>query len=144
MGGHILVIRDDAPASERDSCFGVYIADGLSRTKAKGFYGGGDCFLFKYHGATGTMEVFHPTGRNAYYALCDQGYVAFGGGGSSYAVWVGQDLLGGSSAGSVCFGNGGPVCFGGVPKPGRKGEQGEGGEVEFEVVGLEVWGVGPT
>lgn len=144
MGGHILVIRDDASDADKESCFGVYIADGLSRTKAKGFYGGGDSFLFKYHAPSDTLSVFHPTGRNTYYALCDPGYLAFGGGGNGYALWVGEDLLEGSSAtggAGGTFGNGEVLCFGGTRKSG--GENGE-REVEFEVVGLEVWGVGPT
>ncbi|KAF5340056.1 hypothetical protein D9611_012405 [Ephemerocybe angulata] len=145
MNGAIVIIRDaeaEDSAKEEKSAFGAFIAEGMGR-KAKGFYGGGDSFLWKYTAQPEALQVFKPTGRNSYFAICDAEYIGFGGGGTSYALWIDNTLLQGSSAPSVTFGN--EVLCSGAPT----GKGGSGGselakEVEFECVGLEVWGVGPT
>lgn len=140
MAGSIFIIQDaDASSSfidghEEKSVFGAFIAEGIGR-KTKGFYGGGDSFLFSYSPIEDKMKVFKPTGRNSYFVICDQDYVGFGGGGTGYGIWVDSGLLDGSSARSVTFGND-VLCSAGRP--------GAGGEVDFELVGLEVWGIGPS
>ncbi|KAJ2918813.1 hypothetical protein MD484_g1616, partial [Candolleomyces efflorescens] len=83
MRGAVVVLRDAEADLEQHvagkSVFGAFIAEGLGR-KVKGFYGGGDSFLWKYDAASDEVKVFKPTGKNTYFAICDTDYIGFGGG----------------------------------------------------------------
>jgi len=151
MGGAMLVLRDSESESVLDSpnhgsVFGAFIAEGLGK-KGRGFFGGGDSFLWKY--SNGQLEVFKSTGRNTYFAICEGDYMGFGGGSSSYGLYVDSGLLEGSSSPCVTFGN--KILCHTPPGISAKGHSAGtstaslvyGKEVQFDCVGLEVWGIGP-
>ncbi|KAH6907093.1 TLD-domain-containing protein [Coprinopsis sp. MPI-PUGE-AT-0042] len=145
MGGVLLVLRDSETSEQSvDGTFGAFIAEGLGR-KSKGFFGGGDSFLWKY--SNGALQVFKASGRNTYFAICESGYMAFGGGSTSYGLYIDSGLLEGYSAPSVTFGNE-TLCnptSETLPSASRPGTQAAPSQQSsFECVGLEVWGVGPT
>ncbi|TFK24152.1 TLD-domain-containing protein [Coprinopsis marcescibilis] len=158
QGGVVLVVRD---SEGEGGMFGVYVPEGIGRRR-KGFFGGGDSFLWKYTDG-GELRVFKATGRNPYFAICEGDYVAFGGGSSAYGLYLDSSLLEGSSARCLTFGNG-VLCGhtasiggsssvsgdtngganGGTAERGRERTVVDGKPVDFECVGLEVWGVGPS
>ncbi|KAH6893970.1 TLD-domain-containing protein [Coprinopsis sp. MPI-PUGE-AT-0042] len=145
MGGVLLVLRHSETSEQSvDGTFGAFIAEGLGR-KSKGFFGGGDSFLWKY--SNGALQVFKASGRNTYFAICESGYMAFGGGSTSYGLYIDSGLLEGYSAPSVTFGNE-TLCnptSETLPSASRPGTQAAPSQQSsFECVGLEVWGVGPT
>lgn len=137
--GAIVVVKD-----ARDAIFGAWMGEGLWLERG-GYYGSGESFLWRYHRPSskddgleeGTLDVYKWTGRNDYVALCEPGFISFGGGDGHYGLYLDASLLDGSSAPCPTFDNavlcsrvdGGSV---GVKK-----------DVSFECVGLEVWGVGP-
>ncbi|EAU87265.2 oxidation resistance protein 1 [Coprinopsis cinerea okayama7 len=159
MGGAVLVVKDSLASENQDGdLFGAFVAEGLGK-KSKGFFGGGDSFLWKY--ADGQLKVFKATGKNTYFAICNKEYMAFGGGSTSYGLYLDSGLFQGSSAPCPTFGNEVlctiPFCksrnddttssssFQPTLAPGltTKSTLAVGDEVDFECVGLEVWGVGP-
>lgn len=72
--GSLLILKDAG-----DALFGVWMGEsGLHPSRGKGYYGGGDSFVWKY--VDGKFEVFKWTGRNDYVALCEPDYISFGGG----------------------------------------------------------------
>jgi TLD len=72
--GALLVLKDAG-----DALFGVWMGEeGLRPSRGKGYYGSGECFMWKY--VDGKFEVFKWTGRNDYVALCEPEYISFGGG----------------------------------------------------------------
>jgi len=139
--GVLLIIKDDATGAAGDEkdegVFGAWIADGegfgMGKKGGKGYFGGGESFLWKY--AQGTLKVYKTTGRNNYVALCEPGYISFGGGDGHYGLYLDDTLYDGSSAPCPTFDNE-PLCSPGPKKAGTD-------TVEFECVGLEVWGMGP-
>lgn len=109
-------------------------------------------FLWRY--LDGKLSVFKWTGKNDYVALCEPGYLSFGGGyvpphihfrsyitfyiqnrDGRYGLYLDDTLLDGSSARCPTFDNE-PLCSSSGAK--------KGGNVTFECVGLEVWAVGPS
>jgi hypothetical protein len=58
--------------------FGVFCGEGVQRREGS-YYGGGESFMWKAS-AEGQVEVWKWTGRNDYVALCETGYLSFGGG----------------------------------------------------------------
>ncbi|KAF8121126.1 TLD-domain-containing protein [Boletus edulis] len=136
--GGLLVIQD-----ANDAVFGAWMSEGI-RLEKGGYYGSGESFLWRYHPpcgeGQGQLDVYKWTGVNAYVALCESGFISFGGGDGHYGLYLDASLLDGSSAPCPTFGNP-PLC---VRKPGS-GENGVAkarGEMSFECVGLEVWGIG--
>ncbi|KAJ7271123.1 TLD-domain-containing protein [Mycena rebaudengoi] len=109
--------------------FGVWVAEGLKRSTRGGYYGGGESSA-----ASGTFDAYKWTGKNEYVALCEDGFISFGGGDAHYGLYLDDTLFDGSSARCPTFDNE-PLCS---DSPDRKGV-----DVNFECVGLEVWGVGP-
>ncbi|KAJ6463562.1 TLD-domain-containing protein [Mycena sanguinolenta] len=126
--GALLVIQD-----ADDALFGAWVADGLKRSTRGGYYGGGESFLWRYSPSSGKFDVYKWTGKNDYVALCEAGFISFGGGDGHYGLYLDESLIDGSSARCPTFDNE-PLCA---------GAEGKGGNVNFECVGLEVWGVGP-
>ncbi|KAJ7658497.1 TLD-domain-containing protein [Mycena rosella] len=127
--GALVVIQDAA-----GTLFGAWVADGLRRSTRGGYYGGGESFLWRYLPSSGKFDVYKWTGKNEYVALCEAGFISFGGGDGHYGLYLDDTLFDGSSARCPTFDNP-PLCAGAELKPG--------GSVNFECVGLEVWGVGP-
>lgn len=151
QSGVILAVRDSESDSvlenpEKGSVFGAFVAEGLGK-KSKGFFGGGDSFLWKY--SKGQLEVFKATGRNTYFVICESDYMGFGGGSTSYGLYLDSGLLEGSSAPCPTFGN--KILCPTPPGVSSKGHTAGtataslvfGKEVKFDCVGLEVWGIGP-
>ncbi|KAF7369793.1 Zn(2)-C6 fungal-type domain-containing protein [Mycena venus] len=126
--GALVVIQDAGGV-----LFGAWVADGLKRSTRGGYYGGGESFLWRYLPTSGKFDVYKWTGKNDYVALCEDGFISFGGGDGHYGLYLDDSLFDGSSARCPTFENE-PLCSGAV---------GKGGNVNFECVGLEVWGVGP-
>ncbi|KAJ7750876.1 TLD-domain-containing protein [Mycena metata] len=126
--GALVVIQD-----ANNVLFGAWVVDGLRRSTRGGYYGGGDSFLWRYVPSSGKFDVYKWTGKNEYVALCEDGFISFGGGDGRYGLYLDDSLFDGSSARCPTFENE-PLC---------SGTAGKGGNVNFECVGLEVWGVGP-
>ncbi|KAL1741652.1 TLD-domain-containing protein [Schizophyllum fasciatum] len=124
--GALVVIKDGA-----GTVFGAWVGDGIHPSKGQGFYGSGESFLWK-KAEGGKCSVYKWTGRNNYVTLCEPEYISFGGGDGQYGIYLDESLFDGSSARCPTFDND-PLCSPGV----RKGKA-----VQFECVGLEVWGVG--
>ncbi|KAK0205356.1 TLD-domain-containing protein [Desarmillaria ectypa] len=123
--GTLVVFKD-----EGETIFGAFVSDGIQQSRGRGHYGSGESFLWRYSG--NKLSVFKWTGRNGYVALCEPGYMSFGGGDGVYGVYIDADLLEGSSAPCPTFANE-PLC-----SPGHSTR----GTVSFECVGVEVWKVG--
>jgi len=124
----VLVVVKDAG----DGLFGVWMAEeGIHPSRGKGYYGSGECFLWRY--IEGKFQVYKWTGKNNYVALCEPGFLSFGGGDGNYGLYLDDTLCEGSSAPCPTFENE-PLC-----SPGSSNA----GVVAFECVGVEVWGVGP-
>ncbi|KAJ7270628.1 TLD-domain-containing protein [Mycena haematopus] len=126
--GALLVIQD-----ADDALFGAWVADGLMRSTRGGYYGGGESFLWRYLPSSGKFDVYKWTGKNDYVALCEAGFLSFGGGDGHYGLYLDESLIDGSSARCPTFDNE-LLC---------SDADGKGGDANFECVGLEVWGVGP-
>ncbi|KAG1840626.1 TLD-domain-containing protein [Suillus subluteus] len=137
--GALVVVKD-----ARDAIFGVWMGDGLWLERG-GYYGSGESFLWRYQRPSskedepeeGTLDVYKWTGRNDYVALCEPGFISFGGGDGHYGLYLDASLLDGSSAPCPTFDN--PVLCSRVDAGGVGIKK----DVSFECVGLEVWGVGP-
>ncbi|KAG2357240.1 TLD-domain-containing protein [Suillus spraguei] len=127
--GALVVVKD-----ARDTIFGVWMGDGLWLERG-GYYGSGESFLWRYQ--QGTLDVYKWTGKNDYVALCEPGFISFGGGDGHYGLYLDASLLDGSSAPCPTFDN--HVLCSRVDA----GSVGVKKDVSFECVGLEVWGVGP-
>lgn len=79
--GLILAVRD-----EQDNVFGAFLNERLTRAH-RGYYGNGECFLFRQVRSKGEEEevrVYGATARNNFYALGETGYLAFGGSSAQY------------------------------------------------------------
>ncbi|KAG1809182.1 TLD-domain-containing protein [Suillus subaureus] len=137
--GALVVVKD-----ARDAIFGVWMGDGLWLERG-GYYGSGESFLWRYQRPSskgdeleeGMLDVYKWTGRNDYVALCEPGFISFGGGDGHYGLYLDASLLDGSSAPCPTFDN--PVLCSRVDVGGVGIKK----DVSFECVGLEVWGVGP-
>ncbi|KAF9258224.1 TLD-domain-containing protein [Marasmius fiardii PR-910] len=126
--GALMVIKD-----ADGTVFGVYIGDGIRRGNGR-YSGSGESFLWRVASEGKGLEVFKWTGKNNYVALCEAESLSFGGGDGAYGLYIDESLLEGSSARCPTFDNP-PLCSSSGARKGRA--------VEFECVGLEVWGVGP-
>ncbi|KAH0834279.1 TLD-domain-containing protein [Lanmaoa asiatica] len=136
--GGLLVIQD-----ARDAIFGAWLSEGVKLEKG-GYYGSGESFLWRYHPSLegerqGRLDVYKWTGTNEYVALCEPGFISFGGGDGHYGLYLDASLLDGSSAPCPTFGN--PSLCAPMPHVSRE-LNGVAKDVSFECVGLEVWGIG--
>lgn len=177
LKGGLLVIQD-----ANEAVFGAWISEGI-RLEKGGYYGSGEAcvvcslgawgvltrcgsrFVWRYHPPVkgerdreGRLDVHKWTGVNDYVALCEPGFISFGGGcvcvcfpmwlmgndgcifyrDGHYGLYLDASLLDGSSAPCSTFGNP-PLCA----RAHGNGVARTKGEVSFECVGLEVWGIGP-
>ncbi|KAF9442810.1 TLD-domain-containing protein, partial [Macrolepiota fuliginosa MF-IS2] len=129
INGMLFVVKDSDGA-----IFGAWMGDGLRMSRGnEGYYGSGESFLWKWVEDNDELKVFRWTGRNDYVALCEPGFISFGGGDGSYGLYLDDTLYEGTSAHSITFGNE-VLC--------SSGPRLAGGAVGFECVGVEVWGVG--
>lgn len=102
-------------------------------------------FLYKFHPfrsavplpasatAIGGIEVFRPTFANSYFILSTADFLSLGGGDGKYGLYVDRELMRGTSARCPCFAN--EVLCTSAAGSGERTER-------FEIVGVEVWGVG--
>jgi hypothetical protein len=77
------------------------------------------------------FKAFPYSGENDFTIFCQAEYLSVGGGDGHYGLWLAQNLGEGVSATCPTFGNE-PLCEEG-------GSQGKG---RFEVLGVEIWGIG--
>lgn len=124
--GSLVIMKDSG-----DVVFGAWLGEGVRVSKGS-YYGSGESFLWRYVDCK--LDVYKWTGKNDYVALCEHGFLSFGGGDGRYGLYLDDTLLDGSSARCPTFENE-PLCSAGPKK---------GGSVTFECVGLEVWAIGPT
>lgn len=59
----------------------------------------------------GEIEVFRATGKNQFYAMCENAFLAVGCGGGSFGLWIDEDLCKGISSRVPTFDNE-PLTFG--------------------------------
>ncbi|KAJ7858705.1 TLD-domain-containing protein, partial [Mycena olivaceomarginata] len=125
-----LVVMQDAAGM----LFGAWVADGCEGAQGGDIMGAASrAFLWRYLPSSGKFDVYKWTGKNDYVALCEEGFISFGGGDGHYGLYLDESLFDGSSARCPTFDNE-PLC---------SGAAGKNGNINFECVGLEVWGVGP-
>ena len=88
------------------------------------FYGTGDNFMFTFKN-TDQCEHWYVSGENSLYQFCDRTGFGLGGGtsGGRFALYLGNDLLRGSSIKTECFNN--DILS---------------GSTDFECIDIEVWG----
>ncbi|XP_042493183.1 TLD domain-containing protein 2 [Macadamia integrifolia] len=114
-GLSLLVVGD-----KKGAVFGGLVEAPLRPTSKRKYQGTKDTFIFT--NISGHPVVFRPTGANHYFTLCSLDFLALGGGGH-FALYLGDDLLRGSSSVSETYGN---PCL----------AQSE----DFEVKEVELWG----
>jgi len=127
QGGCLLAIQDSTGA-----LFGVWMGDGIKHGRGV-YYGTGDSFLWKAS-AKESVKVFRWTGENDYVALCESGFISFGGGDGKYGLYLDAAFLNGSSAACPTFRNE-ILCL-------PDGHGSSSSTVRFECVGLEAWSIG--
>ncbi|CDZ97826.1 Oxidation resistance protein [Phaffia rhodozyma] len=129
--GNVLLMR-----STRGEIFGGYVGEAIK--KNVGYFGGGDCFLFKFHpfpntvpgkeSHLGGLEIFKWTGKNQYMCLCESTFMSLGGGDGKYGLYLDSQMYDGISQTCPAFDNE-VLC--------------SGPDGKFECVGVEVWGLPP-
>jgi hypothetical protein len=81
------------------------------------------------------FKAFPYSGENDFTIFCQSEYLSVGGGDGHYGLWLGRNLSEGVSATCPTFGN--------EPLSEEDGVGGKGaGKGRFEVLGVEVWGIG--
>ncbi|ORY03105.1 TLD-domain-containing protein [Basidiobolus meristosporus CBS 931.73] len=93
----LLAIKDAA-----GSVFGAYLSDAF--TPHPNFYGSGECFLWKID-EKDKVKVFPWTGKNDYCILCENEFIAVGGGDGQFGLWLDSELENGSSSHCPTFDN---------------------------------------
>jgi len=113
----ILLVEDD-----KKYVFGGYVADNWQMNK-KGHYGSGESFLFKVRPE---FKIFKWANKNNYFMLNDKDFIALGGGGAGFGLWLDSEFDHGSSVSCDTFLNE-PLAS----------------EVDFKAVMFEAWVVTP-
>jgi hypothetical protein len=94
-------------------------------------FGSGECFLFTHTANPSPTTVkYASTGKNDYYLLARQEFVAVGCGEGRFGLWLDGTLGRGCTSATPTYDN----------RPLVGGDGGD-GEVEFVVEGVEVWGL---
>ncbi|CAM0913698.1 unnamed protein product [Alopecurus aequalis] len=114
-GDSLLIIGD-----KKGAVFGGLVEAPLRPIMQRKYQGTNNCFVFT--NVAGRPVIYRPTGANKYFTFCSPEYLAMGGGGH-FALYLGEDLLNGSSSTSETFNN-----------PCLSRSQ------EFEVKHVELWG----
>ncbi|KAI5058273.1 hypothetical protein GOP47_0026443 [Adiantum capillus-veneris] len=97
-GPYLLAVEDG-----KGVVFGGLLIGPLNPTAKPKFQGTHDSFVFTTTSAD--FGVFRATGANRYYQLCTNDMLGLGGGGSTFALRLHEDLMHGSSGLSETFGN---------------------------------------
>uniref|UniRef100_A0ACD5VDD4 Uncharacterized protein n=2 Tax=Avena sativa TaxID=4498 RepID=A0ACD5VDD4_AVESA len=114
-GDSLLIIGD-----KKGAVFGGLVEAPLRPIMQRKYQGTKNCFVFT--NVAGRPVIYRQTGANNYFTFCSPEYLAMGGGGH-FALYLGEDLLNGSSSTSETFNN---PCL-------SLSE-------EFEVKHVELWG----
>ncbi|WWC64170.1 uncharacterized protein I303_106778 [Kwoniella dejecticola CBS 10117] len=122
--GNVLIVCD-----AHGNRFGVFMNECIAKREGT-YYGSGESFLFKLNPLS-EPQVFKWTGKNQYFALCEAGFISFGGGDGKYGLLLDSTFTQNSSATSPAYDN--DVLSDSIP---RKSNQ----AWSFDCVGLEVWG----
>lgn len=96
-GPSILVIKDNY-----GTIFGAILSDPLKPSNC--FYGSGECVLFsnKFEKST---KIYTWTGQDDYFIKGCNSFIAIGGGGGKFGLWIDEDLCHGSTSQCVTFNN---------------------------------------
>lgn len=114
-GLSLLVVGD-----KKGAVFGSLVETPLKPSSKRKYQGTNSTYVFS--NISGRPIIYHPTGVNRYFTLCNTDYIAIGGGGH-FALYLDGDLLNGSSSVSETFGN---PCLA--------------NSQDFEVKEVELWG----
>jgi hypothetical protein len=114
-GPLMLVLR-----SMSNEVFGAFLSNGISIQR--GYYGNGQCFLWRYDSPTKKLSAFLPTGDNDYFMVTEDSFFAMGGGAARFGLWFDSDLWKGHSDPCATFNN----------LPLAK-------DSDFEIQALELW-----
>ncbi|EWC45037.1 hypothetical protein DRE_06317 [Drechslerella stenobrocha 248] len=124
-GAFVFVVKDTS-----DGVFGAFANESIHPSAGR-YYGTGECFLWKASALPPTdnirFKAFPYSGINDYMILCDHHFISFGGGDGHYGLWVDDNFDTGVSSTCPTFGN--------------EPLSGEGDK--FNILGVEVWRVGP-
>ncbi|WVQ81536.1 hypothetical protein IAT38_003660 [Cryptococcus sp. DSM 104549] len=123
--GNVLVARDG-----KGNRFGVYMSEPIVKREGT-YYGSGESFLFKLS-PDSHVQPFKWTGKNQYFALCESGFISFGGGAGAYGLIFDSTFSHNSSATCPAFNNE-VLCV--------AQSQYSAQARSFECIGLEVWGI---
>ncbi|RDX73976.1 Oxidation resistance protein 1, partial [Mucuna pruriens] len=96
-GLSLLVVGD-----KKGAVFGSLVEAPLRSSSKKKYQGTNNTFVFT--NISGHPVIYRPTGVNRYFTLCNNDYLAIGGGGH-FALYLDGDLLNGSSSVSETYGN---------------------------------------
>ena len=120
----MLVIKDS-----EGGIFGAYVNEPFRPCGR--YYGTGECFLWKsaYSNSDAfRFKAFPYSGINDYMVFSDPTFISLGGGDGKYGLWFDDNLVKGVSSTCPTFGNE-PLS-----------DEGD----KFEIIGLELWRVGPA
>ncbi|RSH95385.1 oxidation resistance protein 1 [Saitozyma podzolica] len=112
--------------------FGVYMNESIVKREGT-FYGSGESFMFKIIPDHPFPRVFKWTGKNQYFALCENSFISFGGGGGAYGLVLDSTFTRNSSATSPAYDNE-VLCVAEASLSEKA--------VGFDCQGLEVWATG--
>ncbi|OCF44906.1 hypothetical protein I317_01185 [Kwoniella heveanensis CBS 569] len=122
--GNILVVCDG-----EGNRFGVYLNESIVKREGT-YYGSGESFLFKLS-PTSEVKTFRWSGRNQYFALCENGFISFGGGAGTYGLLLDATFTHNSSATCPAYNN--EVLSTSASVMSTQASP-------FTCIGLEVWG----
>lgn len=114
-GPALLVIKESS-----GRLFGGFVTEPFE--PRNGFYGTGQCFLWRQESENNTVKVWHATGVNEYLIHAELDFIAMGGGDGVFGLWLDGELYNGYSAPCPTFKNDTLS-----PTP------------EFFCIGLELW-----
>ncbi|OXG18189.1 oxidation resistance protein 1 [Cryptococcus neoformans Tu259-1] len=121
--GNILVIRDG-----QGNRFGTYMNEPIVKREGT-YYGSGESFLFKLTHSCQTIP-YRWTGKNKYFALCEAGFMSFGGGAGAYGLILDSTFTHNSSATCPAYNN--DILCELEPLKSQHAKS-------FQCLGLEVW-----
>ncbi|WVQ93343.1 hypothetical protein IAU59_000411 [Kwoniella sp. CBS 9459] len=122
--GNILVVCDG-----EGNRFGVYLNESIVKREGT-YYGSGESFLFKLS-PTSDVKTFRWSGRNQYFALCESGFISFGGGAGTYGLLLDATFTHNSSATCPAYNN--EILSTSATTVSSQA-------MSFACIGLEVWG----
>ncbi|WVF65697.1 hypothetical protein IAT40_000428 [Kwoniella sp. CBS 6097] len=122
--GNILVVCDG-----EGNRFGVYLNESIVKREGT-YYGSGESFLFKLF-PTSHVKTFRWSGRNQYFALCENGFISFGGGAGTYGLLLDSTFTHNSSATCPAYNN--EILSTSASVMSSQA-------ATFSCIGLEVWG----